>query len=269
MSELGVLVVDDEHLARRGLIMRLANIPNVRVLGECANGNQALQAIAEQQPDLVFLDIQMPGMSGLELVSKLQGDNLPMVVFVTAYNEFAVDAFKINAIDYVLKPLEESRVREAVERAQTVRENREASQEKARLLDLVHSLEDRAAQEILEAPSRDLPTAPDRLVIRDGAEVHLVPMDDIDWIEAAGDYMCVHAGQQTHVIRSTLKHLLEQLDEARFARIHRSTVVNLGRVSSAQSLSSGEYRLTLLGGAQLKVSRGYRDAVKNLLGKTA
>ena len=270
MTTLRTLVVDDEHLARRGLIMRLANIEGVEVVAECANGLQALEVIAEHQPDLLFLDIQMPEMSGFDLVSKLQGDTLPMVVFVTAFNEYAVDAFKVNAIDYVLKPLEEERVRRAVERAQLKQAQTEAVDEKARLLELVMALEGREAQEMLsDATAVNSPEPTPKLLIRDGAEVRFIPMADIEWVEAAGDYMCVHAAGDTHIMRTTLKQLEEQLAGGNFARIHRSTIVNTDRIAAAHSLPSGEYRLELEGGEQLKVSRGHRDVIRGLFAHQA
>ena len=267
MRPLKALIVDDEHLARRGLSMRLNIIDGVDVIAECANGVTALEAVSLHNPDLIFLDIEMPGMDGFGVVEKLQGDTMPMVVFVTAYNEYAVEAFKVNAIDYVLKPLEEERLREAVERARTLREQQDATREKARLLSMMMTMNNEQPLEVMAADSASDRGA-ERLLIREGGEVRFVPIRDIEWVDAAGDYMCVHASGETHIMRTTMKQLESQLNSALFARVHRSTIVNTQCITSAQSLASGEYRLTLNSGAQLKVSRGYRDTLKKLLGKT-
>lgn len=264
MTVLRALIVDDEHLARRGLAMRLADIDSVELLAECANGEEALAAITAYSPDLIFLDIQMPGLSGFDVVSKIQGDNMPLVIFVTAFNEFAVDAFKFNAIDYVLKPLETNRLVEAVERAVKTREQEAAAREKERLVTMVMEMRGADALDLLDEP-RAPDTAPKKLLVKDGGEIQFIPMNDIEWIDAAGDYMCVHVGSETHIMRTTMKELEAQLDDAIFARIHRSTIVNLQQVSGAISLASGDYQLNLESGAQLKVSRGYKSVVRDLI----
>lgn len=269
MTSLRAIIVDDEHLARRGLALRLANIEGVEVVAECANGPSALEVIAEQSPDLVFLDIQMPGMTGFEVVERLQSDNMPLVVFVTAFNEFAVEAFKVNAVDYVLKPLEEDRLRGAVERARSVRDQQDAVAEKARLLAVMMTMDGVPVKEPASASSDEFANrgGDDRLLIREGGEVRFVPFRDIEWVDAAGDYMCVHAAGETHIMRTTMKQLEAQLDAPFFERIHRSTIVNTACISAAQSHASGEYLLTLASGAKLKVSRGYRETIKKILGK--
>jgi len=266
---LRAVIVDDEHLARRGLVMRLANIDGVEVVAECANGLQAIDAVSEHEPDLLFLDIEMPGMTGFQVIENLQADIMPMVVFVTAYNDYAVEAFKINAVDYVLKPLEEERLRESVERASVTKEQQLATQDKARLLAMVQSLGEGQLGVSQGLPTDESEIANhDRLLIREGGEVQFIPVADIEWVDAAGDYMCVHAGGETHIMRITMKQLEAQLDSECFARVHRSTIVNKRCIRSAQSLASGEYRITLASGARLKVSRGHRDTVRALLGKT-
>lgn len=257
------LVVDDEQLARRGIVMRLASIPDVEVIGECKNGEEAVAAIAAEAPDLVFLDIQMPGLSGFDVVRRLQADVMPEIVFVTAFDHYAVEAFKVNAIDYILKPVEEPRLREAVERARAVVAARDAVADKARLLDLVLSLEQGRDN---EAPTPS--AAKDKveyLSIREQGEIRFVPLDVIEWVDAAGDYMCVHAEGETHIMRTTMKDLMSRLPEPRFLRIHRSTLVNRDFISCAQSMQSGEYSLILRGGAQLKVSRGYKAAIREII----
>ena len=261
MSALRALVVDDEHLARRGMVMRLAGIPDIEVVRECKNGEEALTAVQDEAPDVVFLDIQMPGLTGFDLVQELQADTMPSIVFVTAFDAYAVDAFRINAVDYLLKPVEDDRLREAVEKVRQVHSARDAVVEKAQLLDLVVSLGGSTA----DSETQDAPT-PGFLPIKDEGEIRFVPFDLIEWVDAAGDYMCVHAGGETHIMRSTMKELVARLSDPRFIRIHRSTVVNRDCIGSVLPQSSGEFTLTLKNGTRLKVSRGHKDAIKELIG---
>lgn len=266
-TPLKVMIVDDEPLARRGIRLRLAGREDVAVVAECGNGREALAAITETLPDLVFLDIRMPGMDGLEMVRRIQTDMMPLIVFVTAYDRFAVEAFELHATDYLLKPVEADRLDEALRRAQSRREERAAAAEKGRLLELLGRLAQRDGKDLeswLQEP-HDIRRGGERLTIRDGSEISLVPMRDIDWVDAAGDYMCVHAAGETHVMRSTMKALEAQLDPERFARIHRSTIVNVERVVKVGSHINGEFFLTLESGARLKMSRTYRDRIDRIL----
>lgn len=259
------IVVDDESLARKGLTMRLAQFPQLDVLQVCSNGKQALAAIAELTPDLVFLDIQMPGMTGLEVVEKLQQDNMPMIVFVTAYDAFAVDAFSANAVDYLLKPLEDERLASAVAKVTERVAQRQAAVEKQRLLDIVIDLTGKskvAINDWLHNPDEGSEYS-DRIAIKDGSSTTFVPVRDIDWIDAAGDYMCVHVQGLTHIMRTTMKELEAMLDPNIFQRVHRSTIVNLQRVEKVSSHINGEFHLTLSCGSSLKMSRSYKDKVKH------
>lgn len=264
---LTAIIVDDESLARRGLALRLQNIPQVDVIGECCNGAEALQAIAELSPDLVFLDIQMPGMDGFELIAQLQSDAMPMVIFVTAFDQYAVEAFKVHAVDYVLKPIDDDRLHEAIERAVNYREHEESARSKEKLVELVMGMTGASASSIEQMADRAEPPKswPEKITIKDGSDIQFVRVDDIKWVDAAGDYMCVHAGASTHIMRITMKQLECMLDPARFLRIHRSTIVNSSYITGAQTLNNGEYLLSLEGCAQLKVSRSYRERIKTLL----
>lgn len=264
MTPLRTVIVDDEPLARRGLTLRLENHAAVDLVSECGNGEEALQAVAELQPDLMFLDIQMPGMNGFDVIENLQGDAMPMVIFVTAYNEFAVDAFEVNAVDYVLKPVDEERLNAAIQRAVEARDQQQLADQKRNLMNACMRLSGASAAVVEGIADGGADIYPDKLTIRDGDETTLVPVAEIDWIDAAGDYMCVHADNTTHIMRITMKQLEAMLDPLRFLRIHRSTIVNSARISSAQSLTNGEYLLTLEGGARLKVSRSYRDKIREL-----
>lgn len=267
MTALTAIIVDDESLARRGLALRLENIPEVEVIAQCANGHEALEAIAQKTPDVVFLDIQMPGMDGFELVKRMQSDTLPMVVFVTAYDEFAVDAFKVHAVDYVLKPIEDGRLQEAVNRSLVQREQRETLRTKEKLVAMMADITGASASAIEDlADSEQLSgTWVEKLTIKDGSDIQVVPVADIQWVDAAGDYMCIHAKGVTHIMRITMKQLSQMLNPAVFLRIHRSTLVNTRFITGAHALTNGEYLLSLEGDAQLKVSRGYRDKVKRYL----
>jgi two-component system LytT family response regulator len=264
MDTLRTLIVDDESLARRGLKLRLQDHPRLELVGECSDGEQALAAVAELRPDLMLLDIQMPGMDGFEVVRRLQADNMPLVIFVTAFDQFAVDAFEVNAVDYVLKPIDDERLQAAIERAIENVAQRNLVDQKQNLVKVFMDITGAAPAEVEEIAHGSGDAWPDRLVIRDGDETHRVPVADIDWVDAAGDYMCVHAGGTTHIMRSTMKQLEELLNPLQFLRVHRSTIVNASRIEKAQHLSNGEYLLSLTGGSQIKVSRSYRDKIREL-----
>ena len=267
MSKLTAIIVDDEQLARRGLTVRLQQLPNVDVVAECANGEEALLAVAKHGPDLLFLDIQMPGMDGFQVVEKLQGDTMPMVIFVTAYNEYAVDAFKVHAVDYVLKPVEDDRLYEAVQRAADQRERIASSEGKEKLVKLIMSMtgESAAGVEALAEKGGGENGWPEKITVKDGNDIQFIRVADIAWIDAAGDYMCIHAAGETHIMRITMKQLEGMLNPAQFLRVHRSTIVNGRVITGAQTLSNGEYLLNLEGGTQLKVSRSYKDRIRQFL----
>jgi len=265
-APLRALVVDDEALARRGLKLRLADIDDVEVVAECRNGRQALAAIASESPDLVFLDIQMPGLDGFDVVRELQSDSMPLIVFVTAFDQYAVSAFEVHAIDYLLKPVEQPRLEEAVRRARSLVDAKKATDHKARLMNLIVSMTGHPESAIeAMAEHRGETRYPPRLTIRDGANVTLVPVTDVEWIDAAGDYMCIHAQNKTHVMRVTMKQLEALLDPALFLRVHRSTLINAQHVVGLTAHDNGEYFVTLTQGARLKVSRGHRDRIARFL----
>jgi two-component system LytT family response regulator len=267
MNILRAIIVDDENLARRGLALRLQEMPQVDVIAQCSNGQEALLAIAEHAPDLVFLDIQMPGMDGFEVIGNLQADNMPMVIFVTAFDEYAVDAFKVHAVDYVLKPIDDDRLHEAIERAVMHHAQEESARTKEKLVEMVMGMTGASASSIEQmAENDDVPRQwPEKLSIKDGSDIQFIRVADIQWVDAAGDYMCIHAQGKTHIMRITMKQLEAMLNPAEFLRIHRSTIVNSQYITAAQTLNNSEYLLTLEGGSQLKVSRSYRDKVRHLL----
>jgi len=264
-KKLKAIIVDDEELARQGLSMRIEQYEDLEIVAECRNGKEAIAAIIEHEPDVVFLDIQMPGMTGFEVINEVQSDVMPMVIFVTAYDAFAIDAFKVHAIDYLLKPVEGERLARAIDRTKQQREQKIAVPEKQKLLELAVSLTGKSASAIGELldSEEDIVDRADRLAIKDGSSITFVPVKDIDWIDAAGDYMCVHAKNETHIMRTTMKELEAKLDPSIFQRVHRSTIVNTERVVKVSSHINGEFHLTLSCGSSLKMSRSYKGKVKH------
>jgi len=260
--KLRTLLVDDEALSRRGLELRLRMAADIEIIGQCTNGREALAAIREQKPDLVFLDIQMPGLSGFDVLAELQPHELPMIVFVTAYDRFAVQAFEARAIDYVLKPVDDARLAATLTHVRELMDQRAAVAERNQLVHLLAEL--RGSGEI-ETGEPAVPQTPNWLPIRNGRETVRVPVQSIEWVDAAGDYLCIHASGHTHILRATMREMENLLDPRLFQRVHRSTIVNLTRVKSLRAHMNGEYFLRLEGGQELKLSRTYRDKVEYFL----
>ncbi|MGB6603908.1 MAG: LytTR family DNA-binding domain-containing protein [Steroidobacteraceae bacterium] len=263
------LIVDDEGLSRRGVELRLRELPEFEIVAQCANGREALAAIRQHKPDLVFLDIQMPGMSGFEVLAHLPQESLPLVVFVTAYDQYAIQAFEARAIDYLLKPIDEVRFTAALARVREYLRSRSAETQRDRLLEIIAEITgsgELVLDELLAQGSKALAAPrPEVLPIRQGRETYRVPVASIEWVDAAGDYMCIHADGHTHILRGTMKELEQLLDPKLFQRVHRSTIVNLRLVRSLRAHMNGEYFLTLEGGHELKLSRTYRDKVEYFL----
>ena len=263
------IIVDDEELARRGIELRLANHPDITIVQHCANGREALAAIVQEKPDLMFLDIQMPGLSGFEVLARLPQESLPMVIFVTAYDRYALDAFEAQAIDYLLKPINDMRFAQALDRVRGYWQQRNALSQREQLIKLLATtqgtgtVDEQTLREYLHAERQ--PQYPQVLPIRDDAGTVRVDVNSIDWIDAAGDYMCVHADGRTYVLRETMKSLEAVLDPKLFQRVHRSTIVNVSRVRRLRPHTNGEYFLTLDDGQEIKLSRSYRDRVDQLL----
>ncbi len=263
---LRTIIVDDEALARRGLKHRLNLFDDVNIIAEARNGREALKAIRKLQPDLVFLDIQMPGLSGFDVLAELQQENMPAIVFVTAFDEYAIKAFEANALDYLLKPIEDHRLHEAILRVRENLEQKHALKHKKSLLRLVSSMSGENVGSMRELNAKGIDRLKKKevakLVIKDCGRTTLVPQDHIEWIDAAGDYMCVHADGKTHIMRKTMKELEAELDSDILQRIHRSTIVNISQVTELQSHINGEYFLTLKSGHIIKLSRTYKSKLK-------
>ena len=249
---LSVLVVDDEDLPRQRVSDLVRAHPRLSLVGEALDGASALDAIVEHRPDLVFLDIQMPELDGFQVIAALDDDTLPAIVFVTAYDEYAIRAFEVDAIDYLLKPVTAQRFEAAVTRALGRIDRRDGSLDRP-----IRTLATRAAER------RGTPLV--RFVARRGGKHYFVPVADIDWIEAEGNYVRLQTGERSHLIRETMKGLESKLDPEEFVRIHRSVFVAVGRIASVQAREHGEYLVTLRGGAQLVSSRGYSERMRKLL----
>lgn len=252
---LRTLIVDDEPLARERVRMMLGMHDDVAVIGEVGDGQQAIDAIRHEHPDLVFLDVQMPGLDGFGVLRELEGEVMPYVVFVTAYDQYALRAFEVHALDYVLKPFNVERFSQALQRARAAilkHDGPDGAVGREHLRSLVASLtaEQREKQ---------------RIVVKSSGRVFFVKVDDIDWIEAEGNYVRLHMGAQSHLLRETMKGMESVLDTSQFIRIHRSTIVNADRIRELQPLFHGEYAVILRDGTRLVASRGPDNRLKKLL----
>lgn len=265
-ENLRVLIVDDEPNARRGIQLLLEKCDQVEIIGEAGSGEAAVRQIREQKPDLVFLDVQMPGMDGFDALAKVPPGDLPAVIFVTAYDQYAVKAFEYHALDYLLKPFDDDRFFAALDRAkQTIRRQR-AEALNTRLMELVDSMRDGADGAVAAALApASVAERSDRVVVKNGGEVIVLKAGEIDWIEADGDYMKFHVGGRSLLQRETMASLESRLDSGQFRRIHRSTIVNLDRVAKLSSAFNGEHLVQLKDGTRLKVSKGYQDGLQDWL----
>jgi two-component system LytT family response regulator len=248
-----VLVAEDEPLARERLRMLLTSEPWLELIAECQNGIEAIEAIQALAPDLVFLDIQMPGANGFEVIEAIGPAKMPPVVFVTAYDQYALRAFDVRALDYLLKPFDRERFQQALSRAQQRVQSAPPGELERRLLALM--------QDLKQTPHRV-----DRFVVKSGGRVYFVRAEEIDWVESAGNYVKLHVGGETHLLRETMTAIEAQLDPEAFFRIHRCHIVNIERVRELQPSFNGEYVVFLKSGARLTLSRGYRDKFQQRLG---
>lgn len=259
------ILVDDEPLAIQGLELRLQVHDDVEIIAKCQNGREAISAIKTHKPDLVFLDIQMPGFDGFSVVQGLMDVEPPLFVFVTAYSDHAIRAFEAQATDYLMKPVEEARLAETLDRVRQRLAERSSAEEATRLKEALAEHAPEAAAEIAaEDGGSDQPSASrfEKMInIKDRGQIFRVDVDTIERIDAAGDYMCIYTGDNTLILRETMKDLEKRLDPRRFQRIHRSTIVNLDLVKQVKPHTNGECFLMLDSGASVKVSRSYRDVV--------
>ncbi len=258
---LRAIIVDDEDLARRGIRALLQRAGDVEIVSECESGEEAIRAISAMQPELVYLDIQMPGKTGFDVIGALPETKCPHVIFVTAFDRFAVRAFEIHALDYLLKPVNEARFDESLARARAAIAGARDDSMIRRFLQMATELRTSSAAEDL------LPTTSDRIPVKAQGRVMILRVAEIDWVEADGDYVTVHVGAKSWLLRETIAAAEARLALSGFVRIHRSTLVNIHRVRELLPLSKGEFTVVLLDGTELKLSRNYRFALEHLLGK--
>jgi two-component system LytT family response regulator len=265
------LIVDDESLAREALSVMLDDDPDIEVIAECRNGREAVTVIREQSPDVVFLDIQMPEMDGFQVVEEVGAMRMPVTIFVTAYDKHALRAFEAHALDYLLKPFDHDRFNAALQRAKTFVRQQKLGEISESLFAMLQDLKLKtgvdsptgADQGNPEKAARKEPI--DRVVIKSGGRIYFLKIEEIDWVEGAGDYLTLHSGSQTHLIRETMGNFHAKLNPRKFLRIHRSTIVNIERIKDIRPLFKGDYVITLTSGARLKASRGYRRELQALL----
>jgi two-component system, LytTR family, response regulator len=244
------LIVDDERLARRGILLRLRKFKDIEIIGECADGLSAVQKILELSPDVIFLDIQMPGMDGFEVLRALPRENLPGVIFLTAYEQHALRAFEVHALDYLLKPIDDDRFAAAVRHA-------------AKLVDSTSKT--RMTERILQMLGRGSEKYASRFIVRTGSRIQIVLVEDIDWIGAAGDYTEMRVRGRSHLLRETMNSLEQKLDPEMFLRVHRSRIVRIACIVELSAMDNGEYLIKLTDGSQHRSSRTYADKVKKWL----
>lgn len=258
------IIVDDEPTARRGVRLLLERDGGVEIVGEAAGGVEAAELIRREKPELAFLDVQMPGGDGFEALGQLEPALMPAVVFVTAYDEHALRAFEVNAVDYLLKPYDDARFAAALQRAKDEVRRRHADAVDSRLTQLLDYLQSNGER---TAPPKE-EAAGDRILLKSSGEIFFLKAEEIDWIEAEGDYMKFHVAGRAHLMRETMARLEARLDPKRFIRIHRSTIVNIDRLRKLSPSFAGEYAVFLHDGTRLKLSRGYHERIATLLKAT-
>ena len=254
------ILVDDEKLAIQGLQLRLEKFPDVEIIETCANGREAIRKIKTEKPDLVFLDVQMPGFDGFSVVKGVMEIDPPLFVFVTAYEEHAIRAFEANAVNYLMKPVDEDKLADTLDRVRTRLAEKRSAEEAKKLQEVLAEV----APEAMENLPSDEEAAGryEKLInVKDRGQIFRVDVDTIEHIEAAGDYMCIYTGDNSLILRETMKDLERRLDPRVFQRVHRSTIVNLDQVRQVKPHTNGECFLVLDSGAEVKVSRSYRDVV--------
>jgi two-component system, LytTR family, response regulator len=246
------MIVDDEELGRERVRMMLAEHPDIDVVAECSDGPEAVKTIERERPDLVFLDVQMPGMNGFEVLESLEGEPLPAVVFVTAHDDYALRAFDIHALDFLLKPFDNGRFEKTLERARVQVSQTRGTAVDSRILSLLEDLKSDRKY-------------PERLIVKSGGRVFFLRTEEIDWVEAAGNYVRLHARNESHLLRESMKNMEAKLDPKLFVRIHRSAIVNVDHIRELQPWFHGEYVVMLHDGTRLMASRVFADRLDRLI----
>jgi two-component system, LytTR family, response regulator len=249
------IIADDEHLSRKKLSVLLSAEPGIEIAAECRNGAETIAALKDHKVELLFLDIRMPDMDGFEVLQNIPADRVPIVIFTTAFDQFAVRAFEAQALDYLLKPFDRDRLRQAINRARAEMLKLPDRETTHRLLDFL-------------ATAKADSQADRRFVLKAGGRVVFLSFDEIDWVEAAANYVKLNVGKQSYLMREGIGHISKRLDSAQFVRIHRSTVVNVKKIKELQPVNSGEYIVLLNNGKELSCSRGYRAGLQQLIDKS-
>jgi two-component system LytT family response regulator len=261
------LIIDDEPHAREGIRIRLKEFKNIQIVGECSSGMEAVKAINSLSPDLLFLDIQMPEMNGFEVLKKISITPLPVILFVTAFDKYAIKAFECHAVDYLLKPIKEDRFKNALQAACSEISHRNLEQYANKLKSVINDYLDITEQTETDDQGPEIQRRYlDRLLIKSKDHVSVVPINEIEWIESAGDYVYVHANSQKHILRETLTALEQRLDPQKFIRIHRSSIVNIEKIKTLRLNEHSDFDVYLLSGVKLRLSRTYRTHFEKMTG---
>jgi len=263
------LIIDDEPHAREGIRIRLKEFKQIQIVGECSSGNEAVKSINSLCPDLLFLDIQMPELNGFEVLKKITVSPLPVIVFVTAFDKYAIKAFECHAVDYLLKPIREDRFKNALHAALSEISHRNLELYANKLKSVVNDYFEITGEstEAFQAPAVQNKFL-DRLMIKSKDHVSVIPVLDIEWIESAGDYVYIHSSSQKHILRETLTALEQRMDPQKFIRIHRSTIVNVEKIKTLRLNEHSDYDIFLLSGVKLKLSRTYRAHFEKMTGNS-
>lgn len=265
------LVIDDEPHAREGMKIRLLEFPKIEIIGECSSGKEAAAAINNLKPDLLFLDIQMPEMNGFEVLQQIDDKNFPMVVFVTAFDKYALQAFEFHALDYLLKPISDERLKETMEVIIRLFKQKDLASYGTKMKNFI--------DEYISGEKNSFDTSQfyqaektnpyvTRLMIKSKENISLVPVTEVEWIESAGDYIYIHTNGKKHLFRETLTSLEHKLDPSQFVRIHRSTIVNLEKIKSLKQNEHGDYEVFLINGIKLKLSRSFKQQFQKAIGNS-
>ena len=268
MEKIKALIIDDEYQARKGIRTLLACEHDIEVIGESTNGRQAILDIEHLLPDIVFLDIQMPDKNGFEVLASINIEKMPALIFITAYDNYALKAFEFSALDYLLKPFSDERFYTAVAKAKEHHEQKNAHDFNMRVMSLIENYRRESPQEDLISSSKSTASLK-RFFVKSNDEIHFIPVKEVDWLEAVGYYTKIHAGKKTHLLRGNLGSIEKQLDPKKFTRIHRSAVVNLSRIQSMKNLFHGDCLIVLQNGTGLKVSSSHRRKLEELLERLA
>jgi two-component system LytT family response regulator len=255
------MIVDDEPLARATIKLLLQNEAEIEVIAEAGSGPEAVKLIKQNAPDLLFLDIQMPGMNGFEVLEKINVESIPAIVFVTAFDQYALRAFEVHALDYLLKPFDDARFEKALRQARAQIEQREINKLSQKLFALLEDREEQQGEATRASRSKYLT----RLMIKSASRIFFIKVEEIDWIGAEDYYVRLHFGRKTHLLRETMSELEAKLDPEKFLRIHRSSIVNLDRVKEMHAHFNGDYVVLLQDGTELKLSRSRREQLQSLL----